>query len=163
MRIRIRIILGSYIQIRIRVESRIFILVKRWIQVKSQNSGCRGSKWSQWSQSRITLMRSRIPIRIQEKSWMRIHQHQSKKSDSDSHQGDADPQQQCCGSGMFIPDPDFYPSRIPDLGSKNSNKWEGWKKYVVITFYVATNFTKLQITLVLTCSRKKFGPIFKEL
>jgi hypothetical protein len=20
--------------------------------------------------------------------------------------------QQCCGSGMFIPDPDFYPSRI---------------------------------------------------
>jgi hypothetical protein len=25
---------------------------------------------------------------------------------------------QCCGSGMFIPDPDFYPSRIPDLGSR---------------------------------------------
>ncbi len=42
---------------------------------------------------------------------------------------------QCCGSGMFIPDPDFYPPRIPDLGSrildpgsKNSNKREGWKK-----------------------------------
>jgi hypothetical protein len=32
---------------------------------------------------------------------------------------------QCGGSGMFIPDPDFYPSRIPDLGSKNSNKREG--------------------------------------
>jgi hypothetical protein len=39
---------------------------------------------------------------------------------------------QCCGSGMFIPDPDFYPSRIPDPrsripdpGSKNSNKREG--------------------------------------
>jgi hypothetical protein len=37
---------------------------------------------------------------------------------------------QCGGSGMFIPDPDFYPSRIPDLGSripdpgsKNSNKF----------------------------------------
>jgi hypothetical protein len=36
---------------------------------------------------------------------------------------------QCCGSGIFIPDPDFYPFRIPDLGSrildpgsKNSNK-----------------------------------------
>jgi hypothetical protein len=27
---------------------------------------------------------------------------------------------QCCGSGMFIPDPDFYPSRIWDPGSKNS-------------------------------------------
>ncbi len=36
---------------------------------------------------------------------------------------------QCCGSGMFITDPDFYPSWIPDPGSrisdpgsKNSNK-----------------------------------------
>jgi hypothetical protein len=27
-----------------------------------------------------------------------------------------------------IPDPDFYPSRIPDLGSKNSNKRE-WLSY----------------------------------
>jgi hypothetical protein len=24
------------------------------------------------------------------------------------------PSKQCCGSEMFIPDPDFYPSRIPD-------------------------------------------------
>ena len=32
---------------------------------------------------------------------------------------------QCGGSGMFIPDPDFYPSRISDPGSKNSNKREG--------------------------------------
>ena len=31
---------------------------------------------------------------------------------------------QCCGSGMFIPDPDFYPSRVSDPGSKNSNKRE---------------------------------------
>jgi hypothetical protein len=23
-------------------------------------------------------------------------------------------QHTCCGSGMFIPDPDFYPSRVPD-------------------------------------------------
>jgi hypothetical protein len=29
------------------------------------------------------------------------------------------------GSGMFIPDPDFYPSRISDPGSKNSIKREG--------------------------------------
>ncbi len=28
------------------------------------------------------------------------------------------PIQQCCGSGMFIPDPNFFPSRIPDPGSK---------------------------------------------
>jgi hypothetical protein len=39
---------------------------------------------------------------------------------------------QCCGSGMFIPDPDFFPSwilypisRIPYPVSKNSNKRDG--------------------------------------
>ncbi len=58
-----------------------------------------------------------------------------------------------------IPDPGSW---ISDPGSKNSNKREGWKKLVVITFYVATNFTKLQIILVLKCWRKKFGPILKE-
>jgi len=35
---------------------------------------------------------------------------------------------QCCGSGMFIPDPDFYPFRSSDPGSKNSIQREGWKK-----------------------------------
>ena len=48
-----------------------------------------------------------------------------------------------------IPDPDFYPSRIPD--PKTATKERGEKKFVVITFYVATNFTKLQIILVLKC------------
>ncbi len=70
---------------------------------------------------------------------------------------------QCCGSGMFIPDPEFYPSRIPDPGSKNSNKREGWKKICCHNFYVSTNFTKWQIISVLNYWRKKFGPIFKEL
>jgi hypothetical protein len=62
---------------------------------------------------------------------------------------------------MFIPDPDFYPSWIPD--PKTATKERGEKKFVVITFYVATNFTKLEIILVLKCGRKNFGPIFKEL
>ena len=48
-------------------------------------------------------------------------------------------------------------------GSKNSNKKRGEKKLVVLHFYVATNFTKLKIILVLKCWRKKFGPIFEEL
>ena len=66
-----------------------------------------------------------------------------------------------------IPDPDFYPSRIPDPGSripdpKTETKERGEKKFV-IPFYVATNFTKLKIILVLKCWRKKFGPIFIEL
>jgi hypothetical protein len=60
-----------------------------------------------------------------------------------------------------IPDPDFYPSRIPD--PKTATKERGEKKIDVIPFYVATNFTKLYIILVLKCRRKKFGPIFKEL
>jgi hypothetical protein len=45
-----------------------------------------------------------------------------------------------------VPDPDFYPSRIPD--PKTATKERGEKKFVVITFYVATNFTKFQIILV---------------
>jgi hypothetical protein len=50
---------------------------------------------------------------------------------------------------MFIPDPDFYPSRIPD--PKTAIKERGEKKCVVIPFYVATNFTKVNIILVLKC------------
>ncbi len=60
-----------------------------------------------------------------------------------------------------IPDPDFYPSRIPD--PKTGTKERGEKKFYVISFYVATNFTNLNIILVLKCWRKKFGPIFIEL
>ncbi len=50
--------------------------------------------------------------------------------------------------GSRIPDPDFYPSRIPDLGfripdPKTATKERDEKKLVVIPFYVATNFTKL--------------------
>jgi hypothetical protein len=48
-----------------------------------------------------------------------------------------------------IPDPDFYPSRIPD--PKTGTKERGEKKFNVIPFYVATNFTKLYIILVLKC------------
>ncbi len=67
---------------------------------------------------------------------------------------------QCCGSGMFIPDPDFYPSRIPDLKTAMKDRVE--KNFVVIAFFGAINFTKLYF-LFLKCWRKKLGPIFKEL
>jgi hypothetical protein len=40
-------------------------------------------------------------------------------------------------------------SRIPD--PKTATKERDEKKCVVITFYAATNFTKLQIILVLEC------------
>ncbi len=60
----------------------------------------------------------------------------------------------------FLPIPDPG-SRIPD--PKTATKERGDKKFVVIPFYVATNFTKLKIILVLKCWRKKFGSIFKGL
>ncbi len=54
---------------------------------------------------------------------------------------------QCCGSGMFIPDPGswFLPipdpgSRISDPGSKNSNRREGWKKIWCHTFTCSHKF-----------------------
>jgi hypothetical protein len=64
-----------------------------------------------------------------------------------------------------IPDPDFYPSRIPDVGSQIQKQQQkrGVKKKFVIPFFVATNFAKLNIILFLKCQTKKFGPIFKEL
>jgi hypothetical protein len=62
---------------------------------------------------------------------------------------------------MSIPDPDFYPFRIPD--QKTATKERGAKKFVVKPFFVATNFTKLKIILFFKCWRKNFGPVFKEL
>jgi hypothetical protein len=57
---------------------------------------------------------------------------------------------------MFIPDPGSCSLPIPDPGSripdpKTATKERGEKKLVVIPFYVATNFTKLKIILVLKC------------
>ncbi len=72
---------------------------------------------------------------------------------------------------MFIPDPEYYPSRISDpesrisdLGSrisdqKTATKDRGEKKFVVIPFYLATNFTKLKIILVVP---KKLGHFLKK-
>jgi hypothetical protein len=59
-------------------------------------------------------------------------------------------------------------SRIPDLGSripdpKTATKERGEKNFFVKHFFAATNFTKCKIILFLNCSRKKFGPNFKEL
>jgi hypothetical protein len=50
---------------------------------------------------------------------------------------------------MFIPDPDFYPSRIPD--PKTATKERSEKIFFVIPCFVATNFTKLKIILFLKC------------
>ncbi len=75
---------------------------------------------------------------------------------------------QCCGSGMFIPDPGSWFLPIPDPGSripdpKTATKDRVEKIFLVKPFFFATNFTKLNIILFLICWRKKFGPIFQEL
>ena len=62
---------------------------------------------------------------------------------------------------MFIPDPDFYPSQIPD--PKTVTKVRGEKKVGITLFFVVTNFRKLNFMLFLKRLRKNFGPIFKEL
>jgi hypothetical protein len=50
---------------------------------------------------------------------------------------------------MFIPDPDFYPCRIPD--PKTATKERGRKKVVVKPFFAVTNFTKLKVILFFEC------------
>jgi hypothetical protein len=62
-----------------------------------------------------------------------------------------------------IPDPDFYPSRIPD--PKTATKERGEKKFDIIPFYVATNFTKLYIILVLNFEvlKKKIWANFERI
>ncbi len=54
--------------------------------------------------------------------------------------------------GSRIPDPDFDPFRIPDLGPRIQKQQQkrGVKKYVK-PFFAATNFTKLKIILFFKC------------
>jgi hypothetical protein len=50
-----------------------------------------------------------------------------------------------------FPDPDFYPSRIPD--PKTVTKERGEKKFVILFF--VTNFTKLNIMFVFLIAKEK--------
>ncbi len=61
---------------------------------------------------------------------------------------------------MFIPDPDFLPSQISDLGF-NKNKKEEVNQFFVLHFFVAINFAKWKIIL-LWKGTKKFEPVYKE-
>jgi hypothetical protein len=47
---------------------------------------------------------------------------------------------------MFIPDPDFYPSRIPDLGywSQKQQQKKGVKKKLVVIFLCCHKFYKVE-------------------
>jgi hypothetical protein len=62
---------------------------------------------------------------------------------------------QCCGSGMFIPDPDFYPSQIPD--PTTATKERGENKFVCIPF-CSLKFHKIVNYFIF----EMLGPVFKE-
>ncbi len=64
-----------------------------------------------------------------------------------------------------IPDPDFYPSRIPDLGipdPKTVTKERG-KKNLLSYFFCSHKFHKIEYYVIFEMVKKKFGPISKEL
>ncbi len=76
---------------------------------------------------------------------------------------------QCCGSGKSIPDPGSWFLSIPDPaslisdpGSKNSNIWDGWKKFVVLPFFADTNITKFKVFYFWTCVEKNLGQFTKN-
>ncbi len=77
---------------------------------------------------------------------------------------------QCCGSRMFIPDPGswFLPipdpgSRIPDPGSKNSNKRGSWKKISCHTFLCSHKFHKIVNYFSFEVVKKKIWANFQRI
>ncbi len=69
---------------------------------------------------------------------------------------------QSCGSGMFIPDPGSWFLPITDLGSriqKQQQKRGVENKFVIILFFVVTNFTKLNLILFFNCWRNSHSLI----
>jgi hypothetical protein len=63
---------------------------------------------------------------------------------------------------MFIPDPDFYPSRIPDLGSRiNSNK--NLKKICCHTFLCRHKFHKIENYFSFEVLKKKMWANFQRI
>jgi hypothetical protein len=64
--------------------------------------------------------------------------------ESGKHVFDTDPNPSCRTAAMFIPDPDFYPSRIPDLVSRiqQYHQERREKNLFVQTFFKTTNIIK---------------------
>jgi hypothetical protein len=71
---------------------------------------------------------------------------------------------QCCGSGMLIPDPDFYPSRISDPGSRiqKPQQKRGVKKICWHTFFCSHKFNKIENYLSFKMLKKKIWANFSK-
>jgi hypothetical protein len=61
---------------------------------------------------------------------------------------------------MFIPDPDFYPSRIPD--PKTAMKDRGEKKIVPISFFLRHKFHKIELFYFINVEEKNLGQFSKN-
>ncbi len=70
---------------------------------------------------------------------------------------------QCCGSGMFIPDPGSWFLPIPDPGSKNSNKREGWKKICCHNFLCSHKFHNFANCFSFEVLKKKIWANFQRI
>ncbi len=72
---------------------------------------------------------------------------------------------QCCGSGMFIPDPDFYPFMIPDLGSRIQKQQQkrGVKKIWCHSFLCSHKFHKIENNFSFEVLKKKIWPYFQRI
>jgi hypothetical protein len=67
-----------------------------------------------------------------------------------------------------IPDPEFYPSRISDPGSrikdpKTGTKERGEKKFVVIPFFCSHKFHKIENYFIFEMLKKKFWANFQRI
>ncbi len=62
---------------------------------------------------------------------------------------------------MFIPDPDFYPSRIPD--TKTVTKERGEKKFVIILFFCCHKFHKSEYYVIFEMLKKKIWANFQRI
>ena len=64
---------------------------------------------------------------------------------------------------MFILDPGSWFLPIPDLGSKNSNKRQGWKKFCCQTIICSHKFHKTQYYFIFDMLKKKIWPYFPRI
>ncbi len=70
---------------------------------------------------------------------------------------------QCCGSGMFIPDPGSWFLPIPDPGSKISNKRKGWKKICCPNFLCSHKLHKIANYFSFEVLKKKVWANFQRI
>jgi hypothetical protein len=74
---------------------------------------------------------------------------------------------QCCGSGSPIPDPDFYPSPIPDLASRipdpKTEKKRGVKKISCHALFSSHKFHKIENYFIYEMLKKKMWANFHRI